>query len=117
SREIDIDFRIITHDGTIRTIATKGQKMTVSDDRQFFAGILMDITEKVKLTNEAETLRVEQQRAVLAATMDAQESERAKLSRALHDSVCQILYGIRLNLQSIDYYRNHKDEFVNVNQL
>ncbi len=33
--------------------------------------------------------------------LEAQENERHQVSRALHNSVCQILYGIKLHLQSI----------------
>src|SRR5690606_13196297 len=45
------------------------------------------------------------------------EQERFKISRALHDSVCQILYGIRLNIQSLKVYKDNKEDFKNVNSL
>jgi len=115
--EMDLEFRIITQNGTIKDIATKGQQIIISEEHKFFAGIIMDITERKKLLREAENLKLEQQRTVLSATLDAQEKERFRISRALHDSVCQILYGIRLNLQSQIYYKNHKKDFENVDQL
>ncbi|TCK83583.1 PAS domain-containing sensor histidine kinase [Albibacterium bauzanense] len=115
--EMDLEFRILTQSGTIKDIATKGQQIVVSEDHKFFAGIIMDITERKKLLREAEDLKLEQQRAVLSATLDAQENERFKISRALHDSICQILYGIRLNLQSLRHYKNHTRDFENVDQL
>src|SRR5690606_28944221 len=77
----------------------------------------MDITERKRLAKEAERSKQEQQRAVLSATFDAQEQERFKISRALHDSVCQILYGIRLNMQSLKVYKENKEDFKNVNSL
>jgi len=117
SSEIDIEFRIILKNGRIKFISTKGQKITVSEDHKFFAGIIMDITERKRLAAESENLKLKQQREILSATMHAQENERFKISRALHDSVCQILYGIRLNLQSLPYYKGNKEEFKSVNQL
>src|SRR5690606_39186744 len=89
----------------------------VSEEHKFFAGIIMDVTERKRLAREAERLKVEQQRTVLSATLDAQEKERLKISRSLHDSVCQILYGIRLNLQSLGHYKKYKKDFENVDQL
>jgi len=117
SSEIDIEFRIVLKNGRIKFISTKGQKIKVSEDHKFFAGIIMDITERKRLAAESERLKLKQQRDILSATMRAQENERFKISRALHDSVCQILYGIRLNLQSIQYYKSAKEEFKSVNQL
>lgn len=40
-----------------------------------------------------------------------------RISSALHDSVCQILYGIKLNLQNFQLTNKLNKEFVNVNQL
>jgi signal transduction histidine kinase len=77
----------------------------------------LDITEHKRLAREAEALKKEKQKLVLSATFNAQEKERYKISSALHDSVCQILYGIRLNLQNIQLTRNLKGEFTNVNKL
>ncbi|WP_432712545.1 sensor histidine kinase, partial [Pedobacter sp.] len=54
---------------------------------------------------------------ILEATIMAQEKERAEISSTLHDSICQILYGIRLNLQSFQIKHKFKDELSNVNQL
>lgn len=117
STEMDLEFRVITQNGTIKDIATKGQQIIVSEENKFFAGIIMDITERKRLLREAENLKLEQQRTILSATLDAQERERFRISRSLHDSVCQVLYGIRLNLQSLEYYKKHKKEFENVDQL
>ena len=117
STEMDLEFRIITREGSIREVSTKGQIISISEEKKSFAGIIMDITERKKLAKEAESFKQEQQRAVLTATLDAQEQERFKISRALHDSVCQILYGIRLNIQSLKVYKDNKEDFKNVNSL
>lgn len=115
--EMDIEFRIITKNGSIREIAAKGKQIIVSEEYRFFAGIIIDITERKRLLREAESLKLVQQKEVLSATLAAQENERLKISRALHDSVCQMLYGIRLNLQSLMYYKSHKKDFESVDQL
>jgi PAS domain S-box-containing protein len=116
SKEADVEFRIITKDGQIKTISVKGQEVH-GVTNNYFAGIVMDITERKRLTFEAQRLHAEQQKLILSATFKAQEKERYKISSALHDSVCQILYGIRLNLQNIQLTRNLRNEFKNINQL
>ncbi len=72
---------------------------------------MMDVTQRKRLEKEAENLRKNQQRLILSATLMAQEKERSIISNALHDSVCQILYGIRLNLQNFQITNNIKEEF------
>ena len=78
---------------------------------------VIDISAHRRLTLEAENLRIDQNRMVLSATLTAQEKERERISRALHDSVCQILYGIRLNLQNTPLSKELKGTFKNINQL
>jgi PAS domain S-box-containing protein len=117
SKEVDFDFKLPMKDGKVKYISIKGHGITDPDDKKYFAGILMDITERKKLSLEAENLKNDQHRLLLSATLTAQEKEREKISRALHDSVCQILYGIRLNLQNIQLSNNLKGTFKNINQL
>ena len=115
--KINLEFRIINKEGKVKDIAAKGEPIKVSDERQYFSGIIMDISDRKKLEREAENFKTIQQRAVLLATLDAQEKERVKISGALHDSVCQLLYGIRITLQSIPSYKSNTEAFKNVNQL
>ncbi|MES2458801.1 MAG: PAS domain-containing protein [Bacteroidota bacterium] len=115
--EIDLEFRVQGKYGEVKYIYAKGHRITDHEDKTYFAGILMDITERKRLAIEAENLRMDQHRIVLSATLTAQEKEREKISRALHDSICQILYGIKLNLQNIQLSNNLKVRFDNINQL
>lgn len=118
AKKADVEFRIITKDGRIKTISAKGQEVRNGvANNNYFAGIIMDITEKKRLALEAQRLQAEQQKLILSATFKAQEKERYNISTALHDSVCQLLYGIRLNLQNIQHTRDLKNEFSNINQL
>src|SRR5690606_41366212 len=110
------EFRIINREGKIKDIAAKGQMIKVSEERQYFSGIIMDISDRKKLEREAENFKTLQQRAVLLATLDAQEKERVKISGALHDSVCQLLYGIRINLQGLPFYKDNAEAFKNINR-
>ncbi|NQX37452.1 PAS domain S-box-containing protein [Pedobacter steynii] len=115
--DLDLEFRIVTKSGKVKNISAKGHEVKNETMHNYFAGIIMDITERKRLAREAEALEKEKQKLVLSATFNAQEKERYKISSALHDSVCQILYGIRLNLQNIQLTKNLRGEFTNVNKL
>lgn len=115
--DLDLEFRIITKTGKVKYISAKGHEVHNEVTRNYFAGIIMDITERTRLAREAEGLQREKQKLVLSATFNAQEKERYRISSALHDSVCQILYGIRLNLQNVQLTKNLKGEFTNINKL
>jgi signal transduction histidine kinase len=114
--EIDLEFRILAAH-VIKHIAVKGNVMYLEGDKFCFAGILMDITERKNLQEEAERLKNDQQKLILSATLTAQERERNNISRALHDSVCQILYGIKLNLESVERANYNRGDFRNINEL
>ncbi len=116
-KEIDLEFKLIVGDNQVKYISAKGHEVKSLDDRTYFAGILMDITERKVLAMESESLRNSQQKLVLSTTLTAQEKERNAISRALHDSVCQILYGIRLNLENLQRTKNINSDFKNINQL
>lgn len=115
--DVEMEFRIVTKRNKTKIVSVKGQQIDGSGTDGYFAGIVMDVTEKTRLTLEAQQRDSDQQRLILAATFKAQENERNKISNALHDSVCQILYGIRLNVQNIQHSENMNAEFQNINQL
>lgn len=115
--DLNLEFRIITKEGEVRTILAKGHEVVNEITPRYFAGILMNITSQKRLAKIAEELKEQQQKLVLSTTFSAQEKERYRISSALHDSVCQILYGIRLNLQNIQLSKDLRGEFVNVNKL
>jgi len=116
-KDIDLEFRIITADDDFKYIAAKGHEIDMHEEASYFAGILTDITERKRLEREAESLKNDQQKLILSATLIAQEKERNIISSALHDSVCQLLYGIKLNLESVERTNYLKGEFKNVNAL
>ena len=116
-KDIDLEFRIATGEDNFKYIAAKGHEIKMQEEYSYFAGILTDITERKKLEREAESLKNDQQKLILSATLTAQEKERNIISSALHDSVCQLLYGIKLNLESVERSNYLKGEFKNVNAL
>jgi signal transduction histidine kinase len=116
-KDIDLEFRIAGDDNDFKYIAAKGHEIKIPEETGYFAGILTDITERKRFEQESAILKNDQQKLILSATLTAQEKERNSISRALHDSVCQLLYGIKLNLESIEKSNSLRGEFKNVNQL
>ncbi|TDO22693.1 PAS domain-containing sensor histidine kinase [Pedobacter duraquae] len=113
---IELEFRIETQSGAIKEIYALGQQVEGAETHAFFAGILMDITPRKELSRQAENAQEEKQKLILAATFEAQERERDRISSALHDSICQILYGIKLNFQNLKV-AGKTAEMQNVNKL
>jgi signal transduction histidine kinase len=63
---------------------------------------MIDITDKKRIEEETVVLKNNQQRLIALATLNAEESERRRISDALHDSVSQLLYGIKMKLGALD---------------
>jgi PAS domain S-box-containing protein len=115
-KDLDTEFRLLLNLTGLRFVAVRGHMVRQDADVLRFVGIIIDITEKKKLLQEADDLRLNYQKSIVTAGLQAQEKERKRISDALHDSVAQMLYGIRLNLQngSFDPMSEH---IINVNQL
>ena len=91
--EIDLELRLVKSPG--KTILVKGKLVSPLYGDNYFAGILTDITDRKRSLQIRENTEKTQRRLLRMAAIEAQEKERDALSAALHDSVCQILYGIR----------------------
>lgn len=115
--QVNLEFRIMTRDKEVRLISVKGHQVQDEVSGAYFAGTVMDITERKSLEQRASKVESAQQKKILTATFIAQEKEREQISRALHDSVCQVLYGIKLNIQNTQINRESKGDFKNINQL
>lgn len=109
-QDLDLEYRIVKPDKTIAHISARGHVIENSENTMCFIGILIDITDRKRLEQEALRLKEEHQKNILAAVFRTQENERKRISEALHDSVSQLLYGIKLKLQ--DYKRSDKDSEV-----
>jgi signal transduction histidine kinase len=97
--KVELEFRIEGKNGKTKVIYALGHQIEGAKENYYFAGILMDITLRKEMSRQAENAQEEKQKLILSATFSAQEKERDRISSALHDSICQILYGIRLNVQ------------------
>lgn len=63
---------------------------------------ITDITERKQLENQLEKERIEKQREITDAVITAEENERQKIGRELHDNIQQILAGAQMFLSSIN---------------
>lgn len=99
---LNLEFRIILSDNRIRHLEARGHITEHYSEDNYFAGIFTDITLKKQLAREAEFLKEEKQKETLKTIIETQETERMRISTAIHDSVGQLLYAINLNLQKSD---------------
>lgn len=66
---------------------------------------------KSKRQNKLDQIRIEEQQKGLAAIIQAQEDERKRIAKDLHDGIVQQLGGLKLGLQKI--FANKEDEETN----
>ena len=64
-------------------------------------GVAIDITQRKKLQAEQTTLRLEYQKSLMNAVVDAQERERSKIANDIHDGLGQILTAAKMNLNAV----------------
>jgi len=100
-KPIDTVCRFHNQSGAICFASIRGHVILETGQPSRFVGIMMDITAKRLLEEESAFVRHEQQRNIALATIHAEENERARISEALHDSVSQLLYGIRIKLGTV----------------
>ncbi|MDB5131311.1 MAG: putative signal transduction histidine kinase [Mucilaginibacter sp.] len=115
-KDLDAEFRLILNLTGLRFVAARGHSVRQDPGSFRFVGIIIDITEKKKLQHEADELRANYQKSIMTAGLQAQEKERKRISDALHDSVAQMLYGIRLSLQN-NGAEQSMDNFSDVSKL
>jgi PAS domain S-box-containing protein len=101
-KEIDVVCRLINAKGSLCYASIRGHVINESGETKRLVGIMIDITDKKRIEEETVILKHNQQRAVALATLNAEERERRRISDALHDSVSQLLYGIKMKLSALD---------------
>jgi signal transduction histidine kinase len=77
----------------------------------------MNVTEQVLAEQREMELRNDQQRLISMATIQAGENERRRISDMLHDSVNQLLYGVKLKLDVIKPEIKNPGSFMEINEL
>ena len=98
--DLSLDSRILK-DNILCHIALRGHVVAEPGKSKRFLGTMMDVTDKKTLEEEAGELKIDQHKKIAAAIFKTEENERRRISESLHDSVSQLLYGIKLNLQQL----------------
>jgi signal transduction histidine kinase/CheY-like chemotaxis protein len=96
-----LDYRIVRPDGSVRIIHDEGEiTFDATGQPVRLLGTMQDITERKQAE---EKLRESQQKLRYLATqlLTAQERERERISRDLHDDLGQSLLTLKLGLQSV----------------
>lgn len=100
---------ITTHDGTIRLLHTK--KISIADQEgrpQYLLGISEDITDRKRGEQELELNQKElrqyrvQLQDLASALLSAQEHERQRIARELHDDISQRLAALVLDVATLE---------------
>jgi PAS domain S-box-containing protein len=93
----EMEHRCIWPDGTIHWLAGKGKVIWNDDGPARLIGTLMDITERKKAESRLE-MAYTQLRTLAKSLVEAEEEERGRLSRELHDEFAQSLTGLTYSL-------------------
>jgi PAS domain S-box-containing protein len=109
-KEIDLVCRFVNTDNKVCYASLRGHVIAENERNKRLVGILMDITEKKRIEEEAAILKKDQQKIITTATLFAEENERKRVSEALHDSVGQLLYGIKMQLDQLYLAKQHSAE-------
>jgi signal transduction histidine kinase len=64
-------------------------------------GTLYEVTEIIRLEQEQANHKLGQQQEILNAILRAQERERERISESLHNGIGQLLFAVKLNLQTL----------------
>ncbi|WP_210486073.1 PAS domain-containing sensor histidine kinase [Rufibacter aurantiacus] len=68
-------------------------------------GIVRDTTTQKRRQKEETQFRLDQQKVVMDAILTTQNEERKRIAEALHNSLAQLLYAAKLNLEEIESER------------
>jgi PAS domain S-box-containing protein len=91
-----VEYRVLRPDGTIRWVESRGDVYSRPGGRYVqMIGVCMDITERKR---SEETLR-----SLGGRLIEAQERERTRIARELHDDICQRLAILEIEVERIKY--------------
>jgi len=108
--EFQFEYRTVSKDGNVRWVHSRG-KVEAVDGARFIRGAIVDIT-KLKMAEQAI-------HDLSSKLMNAQEKERARLARELHDDLSQSVALLSIKLatlrnkpQDLAYVKDQLDQFV-----
>jgi two-component system sensor histidine kinase UhpB len=91
------EYRFVKADGTYKFVLDRGFILLNDEQKPYrMIGAMMDITERRKLEAELAEQKINKQREITEATIQAQEKERSELGKELHDNINQILSTTKL---------------------
>jgi two-component system sensor histidine kinase UhpB len=91
------EYRFVKADGTYKFVLDRGFILLNNEQKPYrMIGAMMDITDRRKLEAELAAQKINKQREITEATIQAQEKERTELGKELHDNINQILSTTKL---------------------
>lgn len=94
----EAEYRCVRQDGAVQWVSEKGQVLVSADNRPVrLTGTVMDITERKEAEARLSAAH-EQLRRLAKNLVEAEEEERGRVSRELHDEFAQILSGLAFGL-------------------
>ncbi|AMR33503.1 hypothetical protein A0256_19790 [Mucilaginibacter sp. PAMC 26640] len=114
---INVICRFPTEDGKICYGRIKGQFLNNITRSKSLAGIIMNVTEQVLAEQRETELKDNQQRQVSMAILQAGENERRQISHMLHDSVSQLLYGVKMKIDLLKPVLNETGSLAEIDVL
>jgi two-component system sensor histidine kinase UhpB len=94
------EYRFVYADGSYKTLHDSGIILYKDGKPARMLGAIRDITEEIKLKQQLSDEQTQKQKAITKATIKAQEDEKAKISRELHDNVNQIIMSAKLYMET-----------------
>lgn len=94
------EYRFGYADGTFKDLHDSGIILYKDGKPVRIIGAIRDITDEKKLKRQLTEEQAQKQKAITLATLQAQEQEKTKISRELHDNVNQILMSAKLYMET-----------------
>lgn len=104
-RPYDLELRIQRPDGSTRTLFTNAVVLRDDDGPFRMIGATVDITERLQFE------KARRESEIMHRLVEAQESERHRIARDLHDHLGQRMTGLRLQIETLTRQLEKGDSF------
>lgn len=94
------EYRFEYADGTYKTLYDSGIILYKDGKPVRILGAIRDVTHEKLLQQQLADEQAQKQKAITLATIQAQEQEKTKISRELHDNVNQIIMSAKLYMET-----------------